>query len=159
MKNVDLGKIKEYLVLITKQFQAFGKLVEIVEVDDSVYTCTVKLIDNHDIEYYDVRLSASPTPTFVNIPTVGSVVIMNFLNENQGYISLFSEIDKQIISNSEGENLKVILDDLIEGYHNAIMNATWSHPQGATIAQPHNFAEFEQLKTDILQRIEKLLGE
>ena len=156
-KVVDNNKTREALLKITKRFEPFGRTCKVKSVDSDKFLCVVSPIDNPDIDFFDVKLSCSESATFVNIPSVESVVIVNWLDQTNGYIVMFSEIDKQLISNKNGENLKTILKDFATGLMDAINLMTLKHPQGPTIPEPINKVQFDQVLNAFETSIDKLL--
>jgi hypothetical protein len=154
---IDYGQIRDSLKEITKQSIPYSRICLVNTVDEANFVCDVSPIDNLDVELYDIRLSGNKTPTSVQIPTIGTEVIVSFLDETNGYISMFSQIDKIWIANND-ENLKAILTDYIEGLHDSLMAATFKHPQGPTLPEPINKIQFEQARDAALESIENLLG-
>lgn len=161
--NVNLGTTRDLLRNITKDNSIKNDMIVIVNsVDTENFTCDCSPIDNPDIEYYDVKLSSDVTGQNVNIPVVGSRVIISFLDSKNGYVSMFSEIDKivRLTTNSDEKayfkSLNNVVKTYMENIHNAINNATFKHPYGATLPSPINLVEFEQLLNDAKADIDKL---
>ncbi len=65
---------------------------EVISVDESSGTCDVRPFDG-SAEVLGVRLYASPTSHqgLKQVPRVGSVVVVTFLNQVTGFVSLVSE--------------------------------------------------------------------
>lgn len=81
---------------------------EIVRVDEAARTCTVRM---NDIEYENVALYAVENPGlkgFVFIPAVGSVVLVCRIGGERYYVSMFSEIDKVLLT--IGKKVEAALD-------------------------------------------------
>jgi len=67
----------------------------VVSIDETERSCEVEPVDGSaNIEKVRLQASLSLTTGFVCVPSVGSFVIVTFINDTTGYISLFSEIDK-----------------------------------------------------------------
>lgn len=147
MGNVDYGKTRDVLRQLTQQSSSFSRLCVVNSVDEDELLCDVSPVENLDIEFFDVQLSATKDGTIVNIPTVGSNVIISFIDEENAYISMFSEIEKQIIGTKD-DTLLTILTDLF----GAIDNMSHNTAQGPTVQIPINKAEFD----GILDRIKTM---
>lgn len=81
---------------------------EVTKVDESARTCTV-LID--EIEYENIALYAVELPDlkgFVFIPAVGSAVLVSRIGGERYYVTMFSEIDKVLLT--IGEKVEAAMD-------------------------------------------------
>ena len=93
--------------------------------------CTVAAVDLDDMlcdcepldeggNILDVKLMSANEKGFLIVPKVGSTVLVSFMSEETGYISMFSEVDEiQLNSDTFGGLVKV--SDLV-GKMNAIEN-------------------------------------
>lgn len=145
--NIDYGKTRDVLKQLTKTSSSFSRLCVVNSVDEDELLCDVSPVENLDIEYFDVQLSASKDGTIVNIPKIDSNVIISFIDEENAYISMFSEIEKQIVGTKD-DTLLTIFTDLF----GAIDNMTHNTAQGPTIQFPINKTEFD----GILDRIKTM---
>lgn len=144
MANVDYGKTRDVLRQLTQQSSSFSRLCVVNSVDETELLCDVSPVENLDIEYFDVQLSATKDGTIVNIPKVGANVIISFIDEDNAFVSMFSEIEKQIVGTKD-DTLLSIFEDLFL----AIDHMQHNTAQGPTVPLPINKAEFDA----ILQRI------
>lgn len=125
----SVGRSHEYLRQLTRQDILECKLCTVLTIDLSTYTVSVCPIDNPDLTYYDIFLSpAMSTANFLIIPTINSTVIVSFISNNAGYISMYSSIDQYVISNSS-DTLGAILTNLID----TILQITLLTDQGPTL--------------------------
>ncbi len=105
---------------------------KVIAVDKADNTITV--IDTHEIEYDDVRLTAivdNEEDSIVLFPKVGSWVLVTIINniENELFVSKFSEVESLIGKikktnflidtdgyeiNRDGESLKEVIDDTLK---------------------------------------------
>ena len=77
------------------------------------YTCEVQPFDEDEAPYVDVRLQASPDNGLLMIPSEGSMVIIGLMNENTGYVAMYSKLDSiQFMDGSFGGLIKIT--DLVE---------------------------------------------
>lgn len=111
----------------------YSQIGKAVNVDATKRTCDFEPIsDIADREGIRLQSVISEGKGFVLIPKEGSDIIVTFLNKSTGFVSLTSEIEK-IHFEAGGEDLKVILNDLIKEIKNAII----STPAGpGTVAPP-----------------------
>ncbi len=104
-----------------------------VNVDDTARTCDLEPIED-EAPRAGIRLQSSidETKGFVLIPKEGSFIVASFFDRTTGFVSLTTEIEK-IHFEAGGEDLKVILNDLISEIKNAVITT----PVGpGTIAEP-----------------------
>ncbi|MDB0600688.1 hypothetical protein PL373_05925 [Tenacibaculum maritimum] len=112
-------------------------VARVVSLDRENYTCDVKPVDDSP-EYHDVRLQAiidNNDQGVVLIPKLNSSVLVSIIenNEDNNYISQYSEIQEFVYKidqlefsgntqgvrvNNQGENLKKVLNDLIDNLSN-----------------------------------------
>ena len=104
-----------------------------VNVDSTKRTCDLQSIEDN-ADRTDIRLQSvdGETKGFVLIPKEGSFIVASFFDNTTGFVSLTSEIEK-IHFEAGGEDLKLILNDLIKEIKNAVI----STPSGpGSIAPP-----------------------
>lgn len=82
-------------------------------------TVDVEPLDN-SAELVSVRLQAQSAKGITYYPKLGSIVIVSFLSKDDGYVSLFSDIDTLSIEN-ENTSLKKILKALSKAVQNIIV--------------------------------------
>ncbi|MGR3178298.1 MAG: hypothetical protein ACUZ8E_09620 [Candidatus Anammoxibacter sp.] len=106
--------------LVKEQF--YSQIGKAVNVNADKRTCDFEPIS--DIAKREgIRLQSliSESKGFVLIPKEGSDIVVTFLNKSTGFVSLTSEIEK-IHFEAGGEDLKLILNDLIKEIKNTITN-------------------------------------
>lgn len=95
-----MDEIKKMLRQITedKNAEIYSVVCTVESVDEAKRTADVAPI-NGNAEIFDVRLQSSLNGSngACMFPVVGSVVVVTFLNNLTGYVSLFSEIDKMVL--------------------------------------------------------------
>lgn len=80
----------------------------VTEVDETEFTCTVKVDDA--VDYFDVRLRGlvkGELQGFAFIPKMDSVVLCSLIGANELYVSMFTEIDKVVFTDND---LELLLD-------------------------------------------------
>lgn len=89
--------IAELLKIISTDTTAeiYSVVCEVTSVNETERTIDAKPI-NGNAEIFDVRLQSSISSKvgFVVIPKINSFVIVTFINQQQGYVALATEIDK-----------------------------------------------------------------
>lgn len=111
----------------------YSVLGKAINVDSDKRICDLESIEG-DAPRAGINLQAveSETKGFVLIPKEGSFIAVTFTDKRTGFVSLTSEIEK-IHFEAGGEDLKLILNDLIKEIKNAIINT----PAGpGTVAPP-----------------------
>ena len=101
--------------------QFYSQIGKAVNVDETKRTCEFEPIE--DIAKREgIRLQSiiSESKGFVLIPKENSDIIVTFLNRSTGFVSLTSQIEK-IHFEAGGEDMKLILNDLIKEIKNAII--------------------------------------
>ena len=131
---LDIREIMEQFVANQLDRENFYSITgKAVNVDSTKRTCDLQSIeDNADRK--DIRLQSvdGETKGFVLIPKEGSFIVASFFDNTTGFVSLTSEIEK-IHFEAGGEDLKLILNDLIKEIKNAVI----STPSGpGSIAPP-----------------------
>lgn len=93
-----------------------------INVDETKRTCDFDPLEDDAIRT-GVRLQSviSETQGFVLIPKEGSFIAVSFFDKSKAFVSLTSEIEK-IHFEAGGEDLKIILNDLIKEIKNAVIN-------------------------------------
>ena len=115
------GILEAFHDMFTDTEQFYSQIGKAVNVDETKRTCDFEPIE--DIAKREgIRLQSliSESKGFVLIPKEGSDIIVTFLNKSTGFVSLTSEIEK-IHFEAGGEDLKLILNDLIKEIKNAII--------------------------------------
>lgn len=93
-----MSEIAKAIKEISKRGQPqemYSLVATVTAVDTAERTCDVQPV-NGDAEIFRVRLQAAINGDSgaVMIPTVGSEVVVTFLNEKTGYVALCSELDR-----------------------------------------------------------------
>ena len=116
----------------------------IKSVDKSKRTCVVEPVDGSP-EIFGVRYTATESDSagFIANPAGGAFVVVTFLDDNNAFVSLVTEIETFVINNDSGD-LKTILLDLIA----MIETITVPTPAGAS-STPINFSELIPIKQAI----------
>lgn len=116
-----------------REEKVYSEIGTAVNINTDKRTCDFEPIGD-DATRKDVRLQSiiSESKGFVLIPKDKSTIVVTFLNKSTGFVSLTSEIEK-IHFEAGGEDLKIILNDLITEIKNAIITT----PMGpGTVAEP-----------------------
>ncbi len=93
---------------------ALGIICTVVSVDAP--TCVCSPI-NGDADIEDVRLKAGDGDGILMIPVVNSVVIVHMVNDVEGYVSMFSDVESiQLLDGSFGGLIKIA--DLVTKLNN-----------------------------------------
>lgn len=142
---MSLKKAFEELIGSERQKQgAFESyLGKVTALQLSENTCTVESLEDSEIVYYEVRISADLTNTnnFRLIPKLNSIVVVSQIGTSNYYISMFSAIEKFNFI-AENESLKELIADLISAIK-AITVTTGTGPSGV----PINIADFIAIET------------
>lgn len=96
--------------LAEKNHEIYSKVCKVITVNRDKRTCDVQPIDDADDLIYDVRLQADMEGAegFVMFPSVGSYVVVTFLNKNAGYVGLCYKVDEiQLRGSSYGGLIKI----------------------------------------------------
>ena len=99
-------------------YSVIGKAVN---VDSDKRTCDIESIEGNATRS-GIRLQSvvSESKGFVLIPKEDSFIVVSFFDRSTGFVSLTSEVEK-IHFEAGGEDLKLILNDLIKEIKNAII--------------------------------------
>lgn len=125
-----MDNIKQLLQNIVKDptVENYSIVCSVLDCDEAERSVDVQPL-NGDAEIFDVRLQSefNSTAGFCLIPSVGSVVIVTFLNNKTGYVSTFSEIAKVLINCDEitfndGTNNGIVKIDPLVNKINALEN-------------------------------------
>lgn len=118
---------------------------EVVSVDTNKVLCEVKLLENPDLVFSEVRLRAiddEQDKGLILFPKVGSAVLMaQIKNTDAYYIAMMSEIEK-VSFQSNDEDLKEILVSLLTAIK-ALTVPTGVGPSGTAI----NLLDFQEIET------------
>lgn len=154
-KSYSNKKIKELLTKLTISNKTeMSKLCKIVEIDEDELTCVCKPLDETP-SFFGVRFAVDKSATMILYPKVDDIVIINYLDKRNAYISKINSADKITISNKEA-SLKDILKKYIDDLHSALDSATWSTAQGPTVSPAINKTQFDQAKDNAKDSIDKL---
>lgn len=107
---------------------------------------------NGDAQILDVRIFPSDASSgFLLRPKSGSLVMVSFINKNQAFISMVSEIES--FSISTGQDLSKTMDDLINvvgGMIDAMNRLVVNTPVGPSAGLgPNSIADFQKSKADL----------
>ena len=103
----------------------YSVLATVVSVDAGAKTCEVAPIDG-TANISDVRLAPETDqarPAILPVPAEGSVVIVDMINDSDGYVAMYSAVDSLIFRTTEGNVLQlqdgtlgglVIVSNLVE---------------------------------------------
>jgi hypothetical protein len=120
---------------------------EVVSVDMEKVLCEVKILENEDLIFSEVRLRAiddEQDKGFVLFPKVGSQVLMAKIKDTDAYyIAMMSEIKKVSFQSNE-EDLKAILADLLTAIKTLTV-PTGVGPSGT----PINVLDFQNIELRI----------
>lgn len=114
-----MGEIANYIrKIVDEDREIYSKICEVQSVDKDNNTCDVISIKN-DLEFKRVRLSATSDANngFVRFPVVGSIVIITFINDEDAFVSMFSETERTIFDGGENGGL-IKIEKLIERINN-----------------------------------------
>lgn len=90
-----------------KAQQTGGLICKVKEIDSTEYTCYCEPIGDYaDIRLVKIKLAADKFGFFV-VPKLESLVIVSFLSDNSGYISMVTEIDNLVIYIDSNNKLDV----------------------------------------------------
>lgn len=103
-------EFRQAVCRIVESINRSGSVLQgvVTEVDETEFTCTVKVDDA--VDYFDVRLRGlvkGELQGFAFIPKMDSVVLCSLIGANELYVSMFTEIDKVIFTDND---LELILD-------------------------------------------------
>lgn len=103
--------IREIILEIVKEkfSSAFGIICEVTAVDGTTCTCS-PIDDSADIE--DVRLQTEAASGVLMVPVVGSKVVVQMINDVEGVIVMYSQIESiKFLDGSFGGLIKI--NDLV----------------------------------------------
>ena len=146
--SVESTNIQETVQRLAKDdgLEPYSVACTVDAVDAAERTCDVTP-NNGDAQIFGVRFQAvvnqdGDDPKGLTVfPTVGSEVVVTFMNNFTGYVGVYTEVDLYIIETKD-ESLKDILSDLID----AINNITVTTPQGPSTSPLLNKASFDAIK-------------
>lgn len=147
--SLDIREILEEFVANQIDRENFYSIIgKAVNVDSDARTCDLEPIED-EAPRAGIRLQSviGEAKGFVLIPKENSFIVVSFFDRTTGFVSLTSEIEK-IHFEAGGEDLKLILNDLIKEIKNAIIS---------TPAGPGTVAEPTKILLDVIDdRINKL---
>jgi hypothetical protein len=129
---------------IDTKAEIYSVVGKIKSVDTSKRTCVVEPIDGSP-EIFGVRYTATESDAvgFIANPANDAFVVVTFFDDNNAFVSLVTEFDTIMISNSTGD-LKQILLDLI----GMIKLITVPTPSGAS-STPINAASLTPIENAV----------
>lgn len=75
-------------------YAVIGTVKELTQdTDTGEWTCRVEPVDDDEADYLKIKLQAAPGSGVLMIPVIDSIVGVSLINDTQGYISVYSEID------------------------------------------------------------------
>ncbi len=78
--------------------EIYGIIAEVEDVDVDEMTCDVSPL-NGDADIIGVKLkTGAKTSGILLVPKIGSLVIVNMLTKEDGFVAMFSEIDQALIN-------------------------------------------------------------
>ena len=119
--SLNVREILEEFVANQINLENFYSVIgKAVNVDSDARTCDLEPIESDAIST-GIRLQSviGETKGVVLIPKEGSFIIVTFTDSKSGFVSLTSEIEK-IHFEAGGEDLKIILNDLIKEIKNIV---------------------------------------
>lgn len=119
--------IKELLQDIVKDGQEIYSIIcKVDSVDNSARTCDVTPLDG-SAKIFDVKLQADEDQStgWILFPKTDSNVIITFLNKDQAFVSLVTEIEEAHLNGSDNGGL-IIIQKLVDKL-NVLENAFNSH--------------------------------
>lgn len=147
--SLNVREILEEVITNQIERENFYSIVgKAVNVDEDERTCDLEPIEE-EAPRAGIRLQSviGETKGVVLIPKEGSFIVVDFFDRTTGFVSLTSEIEK-IHFEAGGEDLKLILNDLIKEIKNAVIT---------TPAGPGAIAEPTKLLLDVIDdRINKI---
>lgn len=124
--------------------EIYSVVGKIKSVDTTERTCVVEPVDGSpEINGVRYTVTNGDSSGFILNPKSGSFVIVTFLDDNNGFISLITEFDTVVLNNGTAD-LKQILTDLIA----QIKVITVPTPSGAS-STPINATAFDPIQQSI----------
>tara|TARA_R110002050_G_scaffold213262_2_gene349531 strand:- start:320 stop:820 length:501 start_codon:yes stop_codon:yes gene_type:complete len=129
-------KIKDLLNKVVSTETYYSKQCVVESVDEENFLCDVQPIDGTPI-YFDVMLSPTQNSTNVQIPNVGSVVFVHFLDGKTPYVTSMDSVSKSIVRSTDENaehvsSLKEALTNFATDMQSALDVVTFNTPQGPT---------------------------
>lgn len=112
MGNTHTGsdKIREAVLALSEDpnRQYYSEICVVNSVDTAARTCIVTPI-NGKAEISDVRFAPSTTedPALLPVPAIDSTVLVDFYNDSEAFIAMFSAVDSLIIRTTSGNVLQL----------------------------------------------------
>lgn len=116
--------IFRYIDLWAKDKEIYSKVGFVVSVDESERSIEFEPIEGGNLENVRLQAALDTSSGIVQIPKIGSKVIITFINEVQAFVSLCSEVDKVLIDtdlvqfNGGSEGGLVNINDLVTKFNN-----------------------------------------
>lgn len=86
--------------------EVYAVLAEVIAVDEGERTCTIEPL-NGDAQVTGIRFANSANAMFLAVPAIGSIVLVDFFEDSEGYISMFSEVDSLVFSTTPGNVIQL----------------------------------------------------
>lgn len=142
MSLSNVGTVEKLMKQIIGEQMLFAKIVVITEVDKDTLECVCHEIGDVGEIFENVRICADKSANFVAYPKIGSIAVINWLDEVTGYISQISEIEGYYIANDDNSFLDIMVD-----FITAIKNMTILTNQGASLNNGIiNVADFQAVE-------------
>lgn len=106
MKNEIVEAIRK---IANNEFTPYSVVCEVESVNLTDKTCYCIPV-NGDADLQNVRLNADKKDGFLLIPKQNSLVVVSFINDNAGYISMVSEVDEIQLNGSTHDGLVKVTD-------------------------------------------------
>ena len=145
-QNISIREAIQQIANATNESK-YSFLGSVVEVNGTL--CDVEPFDG-GATVFDVRINTDPESTFLITPKVGSFVMVTMWDKYNGFISQVAKPEKYLLSN-DTENLRTILEDLIQAIQNITVS---SSPSGGPTSTPVNSAEFATIATRLKSLLE-----
>jgi len=101
--------IREAIRDIAGTQQERNLFAKVVSVDASAKTCKVETIAD-EMEIFDVRLVANSGDGILMIPSIDSIVGVSMINDVEGYVSLYSQIDSIQYGDGSFDGMVKVID-------------------------------------------------
>lgn len=139
MGIASAGSLEKMMKQIVGNQKVFGKLVVVTQVDKDYLDCTCHELGDETEIFENVRLNPDKLANFVIYPKIGSICLIDWLDETTGYICQVSEVEGYYIGNTDNSLLTVLLE-----LTTAIKNMTIMTNQGASVKNGIiNVADFQ----------------
>jgi hypothetical protein len=99
----------------TDQYYCLPCTIDSVDLTKKTAYCLP--VDESKADLLNIRLMADNKTGFLIVPKVGSVVIVSFMSNETGYISMFSEVDSILLNGDENGGL-IKIQELVDKLNN-----------------------------------------